>query len=53
MISFEDVESFGKLALPLLLFAGNVLFVMYDIVLTRLVSIYLYRWRKFVKRVFK
>jgi hypothetical protein len=53
MISFEDIESFGKFALPLLLLAGNVLFVMYDIVLTRLVSIYLYRWRKFVKRVFK
>ena len=53
LISFEDIESFGKYALPLLLLAGNVLFVMYDIVLTRLVSIYLYRWRKFVKRVFK
>jgi hypothetical protein len=53
MISFEDVESFGKFALPLLLLAGNVLFVMYDVVLTRLVSIYLYRWRKFVKRMFK
>ncbi len=53
MISFEDVESFGKYALPLLLLAGNVVFAMYDIVLTRLVSIYLYRWRKNVKRVFK
>ncbi len=53
MISFEDVESFGKFALPLLLFAGNILFVMYDVALTRLVSIYLYRWRKYVKRVFK
>ena len=53
LISFEDVESFGKLALPLLLLAGNVLFAMYDVVLTRLVSIYLYRWRKYVKRVFK
>lgn len=53
MISFEDLESFGKLALPLLLLAGNVLFAMYDVVLTRLVSIYLYRWRKYIKRVFK
>ncbi len=53
MISFEDVESFGKFALPLLLFAGNILFAMYDIVLTRLVSIYMYRWRKYIKRVFK
>ncbi len=53
MISFEDIESFGRFALPLLLLAGNVLFVMYDVVLTRLVSIYLYRWRKHIKRVFK
>ena len=53
MISFDDVESFGKFALPLLLFVGNIVFAMYDIVLTRLVTIYLYRWRKNVKRVFK
>lgn len=53
MISFEDVESFGNFALPLLLFAGNIIFAMYDIVLTRLVTIYLYRWRKNIKRVFK
>lgn len=53
MISFEDVEAFGKYALLLLLLAGNVLFVLYDIVLTRLVSIYLYKWRKYIKRVFK
>ena len=53
MISFEDVEALGKFALPLLLLAGNVLFVIYDIMLTRLVSVYLYRWRKSIKRVFK
>ncbi len=53
MISFDDIESFGKFALPLLLLAGNVLFVMYDIMLTRLVSLYIYRWQKHIKRVFK
>ncbi len=53
MISFEDVEALGKFALPLLLLAGNVLFVIYDVMLTRLVSVYLYRWRKSIKRVFK
>lgn len=53
MISFEDVEAFGKWALPLLLLAGNVVFVMYDVLLTRLVSIYFYRWQKYLKRVFK
>lgn len=53
MISFDDLEVFGKFALPLLLLAGNILFALYDILLTRLVSIYIYKWRKYVKRVFK
>ncbi len=53
MLSFDDIASFGKFALPLLLAAGNVLFVMYDVLLTRLVSIYIFKWRKSVRRVFK
>lgn len=53
MISFEDVEAFGKWALLLLLLAGNVVFAMYDVLLTRLVTIYFYRWQKYIKRVFK
>ena len=53
MISYEDIESFGKWALPLLLLAGNVVFAMYDVLLTRLVTIYFYRWQKYIKRMFK
>ncbi len=53
MISFDDLEALGKFALPFLLLAGNILFVMYDIILTRLVSIYIYKWRKYVKRMFR
>lgn len=53
MISMEDVEAFGKWALLLLLLAGNVVFAMYDVLLTRLVTIYFYRWQKYVKRMFK
>ncbi len=53
MISFDDIKEFGKFALPLLLLAGNILFFMYDVLLTRLVSIYIYRWQKHIKRVFK
>ncbi len=53
MISLEDIECISKLGLLLLLLAGNLLFAMYDVVLTRLVSIYLYRWRKHIKRMFK
>lgn len=46
MISFDDIKEFGKFALPLLLLAGNILFFMYDVLLTRLVSIYIYRYKK-------
>lgn len=53
MISMEDIEAFGKWALLLLLLAGNVVFAMYDVLLTRLVTIYFYRWQKYIKRVFK
>ncbi len=53
MISFDDVEELGKYALQILLGAGNILFAMYDIMLTRIVSVYVYKWRKSVKRVFK
>ena len=53
MISFDDIKEFGRFALPVLLLAGNILFIMYDVLLTRLVSIYIYRWQKHIKRVFK
>lgn len=53
MISFDDIKDLGKYALLILLLVGNVLFAMYDVLLTRLVSIYIYRWRKHIKRVFK
>ncbi len=53
MISFEDMEEFGEYSMLVLLCAGNILFAMYDIMLTRLVSVYIYKWRKSIKRVFK
>ena len=53
MITFDDMEVFGKYAMLILLIAGNVLFVIYDIMLTRLVTLYIYRWQKFIKRMFK
>lgn len=53
MITFEDLDVFGKFAMPLLLGLGNIVFAIYDIALTRLVTAYLSSWRKYVKRVFK
>lgn len=53
MITFDDIEFLGKFALPSLLFMGNIVFALYDIALTRLVTTYLSSWRKYVKRMFK
>ena len=53
LISFDDMASFGKWAMPLLLLAGNIVFFIYDIALTRLITAYLLRLRKYVRRIFK
>ena len=53
MITFEDVDFLGKFALPILLVVCNIVFALYDIALTRLLSSYIYNWRKYIKRVFK
>lgn len=53
MISFDDMEEFGKYAMFILLGIGNILFVIYDIMLTRLISVYIFKWRKSIKRMFK
>ena len=53
MISFDDTEFLGKFAIPLLFLICNIVFAVYDIALTRLLSAYIYNWRKYIKRVFK
>lgn len=47
----EEAESFGKYGLAVLWLAANVVFVIYDIALTRLISMY-YNWfrKKFLRR---
>lgn len=52
-IGFDDMGLFGKYALPALLALANIVFSIYDVALTRLVSMYLYSWQKYVKRMFK
>lgn len=53
MIPFGEFGALGKMAIPLLLVLGNVVFVIYDIALTRIISVYVYKWRKYIKRLFK
>lgn len=52
-IPLDEMEEFGKYAVPILLGMGNVVFIIYDIALTRLIGAYLHRWRKTFRRLFK
>lgn len=52
-IPFDEMEEYGTIAAWGLLGIGNVVFVIYDIALTRLVTLYLLKWRKVFKRIFK
>lgn len=53
MISYEDLGSLGKYAMPIFLLICNIVFALYDIALTRILSAYIYNWRKYIKRMFK
>ncbi len=50
---FDEMEEYGKWAAWALLGMGNVVFVIYDIALSRLVTLYMLRWRKSVRKILK
>lgn len=52
-ISVDEITEYGIIAVPMLLGAGTVAFIAYDIALTRIISLYLIKWRKYFKRYFK
>ncbi len=52
-IPIEELENGGKWILPALLAAANIMFVLYDICLTRLVTVYLLKWQKKFRNIFK
>lgn len=52
-IPLEEMDEFGKWGIPILLAMGNVMFVLYDICLTRLVTLYLHKWQKKFRKLFK
>lgn len=52
-VTIDETEDFGMMAYPLLLGMGTVAFVMYDIALTGMISVYLKKWQKHFKRYFK
>ena len=52
-LEIEEITEYGAIAVPMLLGAGTVAFVAYDICLTRIISLYMIKWRKYFKRYFK
>lgn len=52
-ISFDDVYELGKFAVPILLILGTATFLMYDLALTRLIRVYLIKWQKRFRKLFK
>ena len=52
-IPFEEMEKYGRFAVWGLLALGNVVFVVYDIALTRLVTVYMLKWRKAFRKLLK
>ncbi len=52
-IPIDEFQSAQKWVLPLFLAAANLMFVLYDICITKLVEAYLLRWQKKFRKLFK
>ena len=52
-VTIDETEEFGVMAYPLLLGMGAFAFIMYDIALTKFVTLYLMKWQRLFKRYFK
>ncbi len=52
-LPFEEMEEYGKWAIWGLLALGNVVFIVYDIALSRLVTLYLLKLRPSVRKLFR
>ena len=52
-ITIDETEEWGVWAYPILLGMGAVTFIMYDIALTKMISLYVIKWQKHFKRYFK
>ncbi|MBQ5996211.1 MAG: hypothetical protein IJL63_10210 [Clostridia bacterium] len=52
-IPFDAMQKYGRIAAVLLLAVGNIVFVVFDMMLTNLITLYLMKWQKLLKRLFK
>lgn len=52
-IPFEEMAEFGRYSIFILLALANVVFIAYDIMLTKFITLYLKRFRKSFHKIFK
>ena len=52
-VTIDEIDEFGVMAIPMLLGLCTFAFVLYDIALSKLVTLYMLKWRKYFKRYFK
>lgn len=52
-IPVDDMEIFGRYGLLILLVGANLVFVAYDIMLTKFITLYLAKFRKSFRKIFK
>lgn len=52
-IPFDDMNKFGKWSVWILLLMGNFVFLVYDVLLSRLITLYMLRLHKSFKKIFK
>ncbi len=52
-LSMDDMNELGKYGPLVLLAMGNVVFLVFDIAITRLATLYLLKWQKKFRRLFK
>lgn len=52
-VTIDEIDEFGMAAIPMLLGLGTLAFVLYDIALSKLVLLYMMKWRRYFGRYFK
>ncbi|MBE6772256.1 MAG: hypothetical protein E7547_08980 [Ruminococcaceae bacterium] len=52
-VTIDETEEWGMMAYPILLGMGTFAFILYDIALTKMITLYIKKWQKHFKRYFK
>ncbi len=52
-VTIDETEEWGIMAYPILLGMGTFAFILYDIALTKMITLYIKKWQKHFKRYFK